>query len=133
MATKLMRETKTHGELIAEEMNRDPSFREEWERTEFARVVAAQLIDYRSRSGLSQRALGELLEMKQPMVARLESGESNPEIETLVNISRRLGIEFMIDIAPAARAPRLVSKTVVAQHVKQDRDGVSVVFAAASS
>jgi ribosome-binding protein aMBF1 (putative translation factor) len=133
MATKLMRETKTHGELIAEEMNRDPSFREEWERTEFARVVAAQLIDYRSRSGLSQRALGELLEMKQPMVARLESGESNPEIETLVNISRRLGIEFMIDIAPAARAPRLVSKTVVDQHVKQDRDGVSVVFAAASS
>lgn len=124
---------KTHGTPIAEEMNRDPEFRADWERTAFARVVAAQLIKYRAEHELSQRALAERLGVKQPYVARLEGGETNPEVETLINISRVLGIEFMIDITPAKRAPKLVTKRVREQHVAQERDGVSVVFAASAA
>lgn len=79
---------------------------------------------------LSQRALAERLGKKQPYVARLEAGDTNPDLETLVNISRALGIEFVIDIAPAAKTPTLVTEKVAAEHATTRRNGVSVVVAA---
>jgi transcriptional regulator with XRE-family HTH domain len=39
--------------------------------------------------------------MKQPQVARLELGEVNPSMETLMRVSAQLGIEFTIDVRPA--------------------------------
>ena len=121
---------KTHGTVVAEEMSRDAEFREEWEQTALARLVAAQLIKYRAANDLSQRALAEKLGKRQPYVARLEAGETNPDFETLVNISRALGIEFVIDIAPSARMPKLVTKKVAAEHATKRQNGVSVVVAA---
>lgn len=123
--------TKSFEALLAEEMARDPEFREEWERTALARLVAAQLIKYRATNKLSQRALAEKLGKKQPYVARLEAGETNPDLETLVHISRTLGIEFVIGIAPAAKTPTLVTQEVAAEHTTTRRSGVSVVVAAA--
>jgi transcriptional regulator with XRE-family HTH domain len=101
------------------------------DQTALARLVAAQLIKYRAANKLSQRALAEKLGKKQPFVARLEAGETNPDLETLVNISRAVGIEFVIDIAPAARTPTLVPQKVAAEHATTRRSGVSVVVAAA--
>jgi ribosome-binding protein aMBF1 (putative translation factor) len=124
--------TVSYEALLAEEMARDPDFREEWERTALARLVAVQLIKYRATNKLSQRALAERLGKKQPFVARLEAGETNPDFETLVNISRALGIEFVIDIAPAAKTPELVPQEVAAEHATTRRNGVSVVVAATS-
>lgn len=121
----------SHETLLAEEMARDPAFREEWERTALARLVAVQLIKYRAANKLSQRALAERLGKKQPYVARLEAGDTNPDFETLVNISRALGIEFVIDIAPAAKTPQLVPQEVAAEHATKRQSGVSVVVAAA--
>jgi ribosome-binding protein aMBF1 (putative translation factor) len=122
--------TRSFDAVLAEEMSRDPEFREEWERTALARLVAAQLIKYRATNNLSQRALAEKLGKKQPFVARLEAGETNPDLETLVNISRALGIEFVIGIAPAAKTPKLVTRKVAAEHATTRRSGVSVVVAA---
>lgn len=123
--------TVSYEALLAEEMARDPGFREAWEQTALARLVAVQLIKYRAANKLSQRALAEKLGKKQPYVARLEAGETNPDLETLVNISRALGIEFVIDIAPAAKTPELVPQEVAAEHATTRRSGVSVVVAAA--
>ena len=47
-----------------------------------------------------------------------------------MNISRALGIEFVIDIAPSAGTPKLVPKKVTAEHATTRRSGVSVVAAA---
>ena len=132
MNRQLRTAAKTHGAVIAEEMLRDPGFREEWAQTALARLVSAQLIDYRVRKGLSQRALADVLGVKQPYVARLESGEHNPELPTLVKLSRLLGIEFLIDIRPETRkAAKLVTKRVAQEETTHCFDGVSVVLAAA--
>jgi transcriptional regulator with XRE-family HTH domain len=61
---------------------------------------------------LSQRALAKLLGVSQPRVVELESGEKNPQIETLVKIAAATGLEFAIDIAPAGQEPKLVGKAV---------------------
>ena len=79
----------------------DPEFRVEWERTALARAVAVAIVRYRSDHDLSQRELAQRLGMKQPQVARLELGEVNPSIETLMRVASRLRIEFTIDVRPA--------------------------------
>jgi DNA-binding XRE family transcriptional regulator len=103
---------KTHDELLAAEMAADPEFAAEWERLALARMVAVQLIGYRSDRRLSQRELAERLGVSQPRVVELESGEKNPQIETLVKIAAATGLEFAIDVAPIGHEPKLVGQAV---------------------
>jgi transcriptional regulator with XRE-family HTH domain len=102
-------ELKTNDEILQEELQ-DPEFRAEWERTALARAVALAIVRYRGDHGLSQRDLAERLGMKQPQVARLELGEVNPSMETLMRVSGQLGIEFTIDVRPAGTTVHNVTK-----------------------
>ena len=79
---------------------RDPKFRQEWERTSLARAVALRLVEYRAENGLSQSALARQLQIHQPAIARLEAGDHNPSVDTLMRLSQGLGIDFHIDITP---------------------------------
>src|ERR1700736_707605 len=121
--------TKTHDELLSAELAADPGFAAEWERLSLARMVAARLVGYRYDHGLSQRALAKRLGVSQPRVVELESGEKNPQIETLAKIAAATGLEFAIDIAPAGQTPKLVGKAVTSTpaHVYA---GASVLLAA---
>ncbi len=101
---------KTNDELIAEQLRTDTEFRAEWERTALARAVAVAIVRYRAQRDLSQRDLAQRLGMKQPQVARLELGEVNPTMDTLMRISSRLGIEFTIDVRPAGVPARQITK-----------------------
>ena len=116
--------TASDEEILAAHMAADPEFAAEWERLALARMVAVQLIGYRSDRGLSQRQLAERLGVSQPRVVELESGEKNPQIETLLKITAATGLEFAIDIAPVGREPKLVRKAV--------RDTPAHVYAGAS-
>ncbi len=101
--------TKTFDQLVAAEENSDPSFRAEWQRLAPAREFAATLLRYRVEHELSQRALAKRLGVSQPRVAKLESAEHNPELDTIINSVRRLGIEFVLDVAPADRPSEFLS------------------------
>jgi len=103
---------KTHDELLSAELAADPEFAAEWERLALARTVAARLVEYRFEHGLTQRALAARLGVSQPRVVELESGEKNPQVETLVKIVAATGLEFAIDIAPLGLEPKLVGKAV---------------------
>ena len=102
-------EIKTNDELLTEQLRTDPEFRAEWERTALARAVAVAIVRYRAEHELSQRDLAQRLGMKQPQVARLELGEVNPSMDTLMRISSRLEIEFTIDIRRAGAPARNVT------------------------
>lgn len=119
---------KTFDALVAEEQLADPSFRAEWQRLAPAREFAATLLRYRAEHNLSQRELAKKLGVSQPRVVKLESGEHNPEVDTIINAVRQLGIEFVLDVAPASRKPALV--TARAQKGRSiAHDDVSVVAA----
>lgn len=105
-------ELATHDQLLAAELAADPEFAAEWERLAVARMLAVQLIRYRSVHDLSQRALAAKLGVSQPRIVELESGETNPIFDTIVKIAAATGLEFAIDIAPAGRVPQLVGKAV---------------------
>ena len=110
-------EVKTNDELIAEQLRTDPEFRAEWERTALARAVALAMVRYRGDHDLSQREVAERLRMKQPQVARLELGEVNPSMETLMRVSAQLGIEFTIDVRPAGAPVHNVTKRAQANNL----------------
>jgi len=105
-----MARTKTFGEIIGQELNEDPGFRAEWQRLAPARELAAAILRFRADNGLSQRRLAERLGVSQPRVVKLESGEHNPDVDTIIQVVRTLGIEFCLDIAPAARKTKLMTK-----------------------
>lgn len=86
-------------QVLAEEL-RDPEFRAEWERLAPARAVAIALVGYRIDHGLTQTALGRLLGMSQPAIARLEAGDHIPTLPTLLKLSEALGIEISVSMTP---------------------------------
>ncbi len=67
-----------------------------------ARAIRWELWLYRELNGLTQQQLGDLLDMKQPQIARLESGFVEPSLETLTKISERLGLDFTIEVKSGA-------------------------------
>src|SRR5215212_6295555 len=108
-------EMKTADEVLARDLEEDPKFAEEWERTAPARGLANRVVAYRIEHGLSQAELGRLLGMSQPAVARLEAGDHDPTLKTLRRLAHGLGIRFHIDVLPddvvefeAELHPRLV-------------------------
>jgi DNA-binding XRE family transcriptional regulator len=76
----------------------------------WAREVAPQLFGFRHDHDLSQATLAELLGVSQPCDAKLESGEHNPSIDTLIAITPVTIIELLTDIGPADRDSRLLTK-----------------------
>lgn len=123
--------SKDFDALLVEGQFADPSFRVEWQRLAPAREFAATLLRYRAEHKLSQRALAKKLGVSQPRVVKLESGEHNPEVDTIINAVRRLGIEFVLDVAPASRKPALVTARAQKRGAIA-HDDVSVVAASSA-
>lgn len=68
-------------------------------------AVVRQLIELREKRGWSQRDLAERAGMKQPQLARLETGQVEPKLDTLQRLAMamdtRLTIRFEDDPQPA--------------------------------
>src|SRR5438552_14523216 len=96
-------------EMLARDL-RKPEFRREYERLALANAVSLEIVRYRAKHHLSQTALARSLGMNQSAIARLEAAEHNPGFETLCRLSNALGIEFLVDIAPAGKRRRWVNK-----------------------
>lgn len=88
----------TTAEEIHERDMADPAYRAEHERAQFANDVAIRVLRYRTEHGLTQTAFGKLVGLRQPHVARLESGEHEPSLSTLARLSAALGVDFTVDI-----------------------------------
>ncbi|MCL4414235.1 MAG: helix-turn-helix transcriptional regulator [Acidimicrobiales bacterium] len=88
----------TTAEELHERDMADPAYRAEYERTRFANDIAIRVLRYRAEHGLTQTAFGRLVGMRQPHVARLESGEHEPSLSTLIRLAGALGEDFTVDI-----------------------------------
>lgn len=54
-------------------------------------ALIGELIKARQDKGLSQRKLGELSGVKQPIIARIERGTTNPQLDTILKLLAPLG------------------------------------------
>ena len=88
---------------VLDEQLRDPEFRAEWERLAPPRTVANRLVGYRVDHGLTQTALGRLLGMAQPAIARLETEDHLPTLQTLMKLAEALDLEILVTMAPSTQ------------------------------
>jgi len=54
-------------------------------------ALIGELIKARQEKGLSQKKLGELSGVKQPVIARMEKGITSPQLDTILKVLAPLG------------------------------------------
>lgn len=59
-------------------------------------AIITAMIEKRDALGLSQRDLAALCDMPQSTVARIESSKTNPTLDTLLLIMRKLGLTLSV-------------------------------------
>lgn len=74
----------------------DPEFRAEYEALEPAYQVACLRIE----QGLTQAELAEMIDTKQPSIARLESGKRDPRLSFLRRVAGALGCRLEVRLVP---------------------------------
>jgi transcriptional regulator with XRE-family HTH domain len=82
---------KTHRQYIDEQIKKNPKFADTLAEAEQDVAIAVELAKLRERRGLSQTELAKLTGMKQPQIARLESGAHFPAFTTLQKLLGVLG------------------------------------------
>ena len=100
MAAKLHEETSARANIQFEdweaEQMRDPEFRAAAEALE----PAYQLARLRIAKGLTQAQLAQLVGTRQPGIARLESGKTEPKLSFLRRVAKALGYRLEIRFVP---------------------------------
>jgi HTH-type transcriptional regulator/antitoxin HipB len=89
----------TVDEWLDEEMQ-DQEFRLLWREREAAYRVARELVRLRRAQGLSQSEVARRAGLKQPAVARLESGAAKPTLGTIQRVAHALGREVEVSLVP---------------------------------
>jgi transcriptional regulator with XRE-family HTH domain len=70
-------------------------------------MVEEQLADLRRKRGISQAKLAELMGVKQPLIARIESGRvKNLTLATIARTAATLGARVELRIAPSHTAKK---------------------------
>ncbi len=80
---------------------KDPDFRKEYDALEPEFAVARQLIEARTRAGLTQQELADRMGTTQPVIARLESGRQKPTTKTLERFAKATGSKVEIRLVAA--------------------------------
>lgn len=74
-----------------EEFEKDIYTAEEIRESDLRVSLISEFIRARDELGISQKKLGELTGVKQPIIARMEKGYSNPQIETVLKLLAPMG------------------------------------------
>lgn len=82
---------RTHPQYIDEQIKKNPKFAHTLAAADQEVAIAVELAKLRERRGLSQTELAKLTGMKQPQIARLESGAHFPAFTTLQKLLGVLG------------------------------------------
>ncbi len=86
------------------QLDQNPRFRAQVEEALAELQVQQDLISLREQRGLSQRQLARMLGVRQPVIAKIESGKAkNLELRTLVRTATALGGEVKIEIRQKPR------------------------------
>lgn len=85
-------------------LDRDPVLRAMFEADAPRTIWVASVINARAERGWTQADLARAIGVQQPAVARLESGDRDPKLSTMVAVCQALGIEELRLPIPKASA-----------------------------
>lgn len=97
---------------------KSPGYRDAYDESQAEFDLARQLIEARTKSGLSQEEIASRMGTSQSAVARLESGNSLPSMRTLSRYAKATNCEILIRLQPIrkaiSRSPRAVGNRALA-------------------
>jgi DNA-binding phage protein len=87
---------------LLEKQLKDKELRILYDEQHFYLQVAHLISDLRAKSGMSQAALAKRAQVSQPLIARLEVGDSRrtPTFDTVFRVLKALGYSMVIAIKP---------------------------------
>ena len=74
-----------------EELDKEFFTDEEIAQSDMRVALITALVEARQKQGISQRQLEALSGIKQPQIARIEKGQGNPQLDTLLKVLAPLG------------------------------------------
>ena len=86
-----MNRTKEGFPIWDDEFDREIMSPEEIAASDMRVAVITALVQARQEQGLSQRDLEKLSGVKQPQIARMERGDANPQLETMLKVLGAMG------------------------------------------
>lgn len=78
---------KTEWQNFRKEISTPKELRE----SELKTMILGELIEAREQKQISQKRLEELSGVKQPIIARMETGKTNPRLDTILKVLAPLG------------------------------------------
>jgi DNA-binding XRE family transcriptional regulator len=89
-------------EVVAKSLT-NPSVKAEYEALREEFQIAQLIIDMRKAAKLTQQELAKLSGIKQPQLARLETGGQLPRLDTLANLAKEAGYSVEIHLIPQSQ------------------------------
>jgi len=89
----------TFNEFLEEQL-KDPEFRTEYDVLEPEFAVVQALIKARKNSGITQKQLSERTGIAQSDISKIENGEANPSLKTLVRLASGMGMKLNLEFKP---------------------------------
>lgn len=77
---------------------KDPVVKAEYEELGPEYAVVKTIIKERIKRGWSQTELAEAIGSRQPVISRLEQGDSNPSLQTLSRIAKALDLSLTVSM-----------------------------------
>lgn len=84
-----------------EEFDREHFTPEEIAESDLRAAFITALVEARQEKGISQRDLEALSGVKQPQIARMERGDANPQLDTMLRVLAAMGKTLAIVPLPA--------------------------------
>ena len=91
-----MNRTKEGFVIWDEDFDREHFTPEEIAETDLRVALISAMIQARQEMGLSQRDLEALSGVKQPQIARMEKGDANPQLDTMLKVLAAMGKTLQI-------------------------------------
>jgi DNA-binding XRE family transcriptional regulator len=89
-----------HAEFLATAMER-PGFAEAYESLELEYALASQMLEARSKAGLTQDAVAQRMGTTKSAISRLEAaGRHAPSLATLKKYAAAVGCELQVKLVP---------------------------------
>jgi DNA-binding XRE family transcriptional regulator len=97
---KLKYEPVLHDQpAFLDKANKRKGFKEVYERLDEEYAIIREILSARSKSGLTQEAVAEIMGTTKSAISRLESGNKHsPSLQTLIKYARAIGYRLQIKL-----------------------------------
>ena len=83
-----------------QEQLQDPEFRKEYDALQPERAIIQAMIDARRSAGITQKELANRTGIAQGDISKLERGNANPSVKTLLRLAEGMGMNLKIEFVP---------------------------------